>query len=234
MHHICAPKRMLTGLLIVALTAIFAQSALAYSVGQNDSQFVAHEASAGQTTTKAPLVIPYLSHGIGVDRSLFSAKSTESSAKAPLVIPYLSHGVGVDMSLYGGQGASLSHTADAEQSFNGGTQPSDVFTRAVARHEAFVNGMNATAASAVRPDDRAGTLGIGTAVASQSQSTAVRPDDRAGLRGIGATQVAQSTSPSSGTDWSSILQLGGVVLGLLLVIAATVVVTRPRKRVLAH
>jgi hypothetical protein len=210
MHHICAPKRMLTGLLTVALTAIFAQSALAYSVGQNDNTIVAHATVSGETTAKAPLVIPYLSHGIGVDRSLFSAKSTESSAKAPLVIPYLSHGVGVDMSLYGGQGASLSHTADAEQSLNGGTQPSDVFTRAVDRHEAFVNAMNA------------------------SQSTAVRPDDRAGSLGIGATQSAQSASSSSGTDWSSILQFGGVVLGLLLVIAAAVVMTRPRRRVLAH
>ena len=278
MHHVCSPKRMLTGLLTVALAAIFAQSALAYSVGQNDEKIVAHATVAGQSTTKAPIVIPYLSHGIGVDRSLFSGKSTESSTKAPLVIPYLSHGVGVDMSLYGGQGAAVSHTVDAEKMFNGGTttQTPDAFQRAVNRHETFVNAMNATAAasgpdafqravnrneatqSAVRPDDRAGTLGIGnssssqstavrpddragtlgigigTASASQSQSTAVRPDDRAGLRGIGTTQVAQSASSNSGTDWSSILQFGGVVLAVLLVIAGVVFLTRPRGRVLAH
>jgi hypothetical protein len=184
MHHICAPKRMLTGLLTVALTAIFAQSALAYSVGQNDNTIVAHATVSGESTTKAPLVIPYLSHGVGVDQSLYSG------------------------------------------------QASGAFERAVNRHEAFVNRMNATAAPAVRPDNRGGTLGIGSA--SQSQPTAVRPDDRAGTIGIGATQTAQSAGSSSSTDWSSILVFGGVALGAMLLIAAGVAMARPRKRVLAH
>ena len=56
----------------------------------------------GTSTAAAPeLVIPYLSHGIGVDESQFTG--TSNAAKAPeLVIPYLSHGVGVDESRFTG------------------------------------------------------------------------------------------------------------------------------------
>jgi hypothetical protein len=233
MHHICNPKRMLTGLLAVALAALFVQAAAAHPVNQNDDTFV-----------QAPLVIPYLSHGVGVDRSLYGGTST-SSAKTPLVIPYLSHGVGVDQSLYGGTG-----------------QPSDVFSRAVARHEALVKEMNATAATsgrydlvrgvfvptlagaatqsqptAVRPDDRAGIRGIAASnISSQSQPTAVRPDDRIGLRGIGPFRVTKSASSApSSTNWSAVLAFGGVVLGMVLILAVGVALSRRQhSRVLAH
>ena len=202
MHHVCKPKRMLTGLLAVVLAGFIVQSAVAFTVDQNSSALAV------------------------------SAETT--SAKTPLVIPYMSHGVGVEQGLYTG---SLSHAADAEQSFNGTStaQPSDVFTRAVDRHEAFIKAMNATAAkSSVRPDNRAGTLGVGAAV-SHSQPTAVRPDDRVGFRGIGTISASQSAGSSSGTDWNSVLMAGGAVLGVLLIVAAAVAVSRRQHgRALAH
>jgi len=226
MHHVCKPKRMLTGLLAVVLAGFFVQAAMAFTVDQNNSALAAG-GSANTTSANLPLVIPYLSHGIGVDSSQYDG---QGSSNTPLVIPYMSHGVGVDQSLYSG---TTSHSADAEQSFNGGTtaQPSDVFTRAVARHEAFIKAMNATAAttssqSAVRPDDRTGTLGIGNAAASQSQSTAVRPDDREGTRGIGTISGSQSTGSTSSTDWSTVAMAGGALLGVLLIVAAAVALSR--------
>ena len=198
-------------------------------------------------------MIPYLSHGVGVDRSQYSGQSSPST---PLVIPYLSHGVGVGKSQYGGQGAALSHTMGTTQSL--ATQPSDVFTRAVERHIAFVNAMNATAPA--RPDNRGGTLGIGSTAASQptavrpddragirgitasdivprSQSTAVRPDERAGwgFRGIGTVSVAQSNGSTSSSDWNTVFMAGGALLGVLLIVAAAVALSRRQHgRVLAH
>ena len=224
MHHVCKPKRMLTGLLAVVLAGFVVQSAAASRMLQDQS-----------SAAKTPLVIPYLSHGIGVDQSQYSG---QSSASTPLVIPYLSHGVGVDQSLYSG-------TAQAP----------DAFERAVTRHEVFVNDMNATAASsgpdafqravnrheaaqstAVRPDDRAGIRGItANDIASQPQSTAVRPDDRAGIRGIGTISVAQSTGSTSSTDWNTVFMAGGALLGVLLIVAAAVALGRRQHgRVLAH
>ncbi len=246
MHHVCKPKRMFTGLLAVVLASFVVQSAAASRVLPDQSP-----------SSTTPLVIPYLSHGVGVDQSQYSGQSSPST---PLVIPYLSHGVGVGKSQYGGQGAALSHTMGTAQSL--ATQPSDVFTRAVERHIAFVNGMNATAArsrgyydvarsvfvpahkttsatsqsTAVRPDDRAGIRGISaTDIASQSQSTAVRPDDRSGLRGIGTISGAQSTTSTAGTNWNTVFMVGGALLGVLLIVAAAVALSRRQHgRVLAH
>ena len=248
MHHVCKPKRMLTGLLAVVLAGFVVQSAAAFRVAQDES----YAAGGGHAT--APLVIPYLSHGIGVDQSQYSGQS--SSSTPLVVIPYLSHGVGVGKSQYGGQGAALSHTMGTTQSL--ATQPSDVFTRAVERHIAFVNAMNATAPA--RPDNRGGTLGIGSTAASQptavrpddragirgitasdivprSQSTAVRPDERAGwgFRGIGTVSVSQSGGSTSSTDWNTVFMAGGALLGVLLIVAAAVALSRRQHgRVLAH
>jgi len=254
MHHVCKPKRMLTGLLAVVLAGFFVQAAVAFTADQNSNGVAGgghalRPVAAETTAAKTPLVIPYLSHGIGVDKSQYGGQGSSST---PLVIPYLSHGVGVDQSLYSG---SLSHTADAEQSFNSGTtaQAPDAFERAVTRHETFVHAMNATAASAspdafqravnrqeasqstaVRPDDRA-NLGIGSAAASQSQSAAVRPDDRVGYRGIGTIPIARSTGSSSGTDWNTVLMAGGALLGVLLIVAAAVALgRRQHARLVTH
>ena len=205
MHHVCKPKRMLTGLLAVVLAGFVVQSAAAFRVAQDQS----YAAGGGHAT--APLVIPYLSHGIGVDQSQYSGQSSSST---PLVIPYLSHGIGVDQSLYSG-------TAQAP----------DAFDRAVTRHEVFVNDMNAAAASS-GPD--AFQRAVNRNEATQSTG-GLRPDDRAGTRGIGTISVAQSTGSTSSTDWNTVFMAGGALLGVLLIVTAAVALSRRQHgRVLAN
>ena len=202
MHRIRAPKKLHVGLLVLVLGALITGSS----------------ASAGRQ------VIPYLSHGVGVDQSLYSGTST----KTPLVIPYLSHGVGVDESLYVGGSHHLRRTA--------ATAPvakavPDAFERAVARREA------AESTAAVRPDDRSGTLGIGVVTAAGSTTAAVRPDDRSGTRGIGtaAAGTTVSVDSSSSTDWSPALYAGaGFVAAMLLAGSAFALSRRQHDRVAAH
>jgi len=52
-----------------------------------------------------------------------------------------------------------------------------------------------SAALAERPDDRAGTIGVGSVTASAADPA--RPDDRAGLRGPGAVAVSSKQTISS-------------------------------------
>jgi hypothetical protein len=207
MHHVCAPKRLLTGLLAFVLTAMLVQAAAA-----------------------APQVIPYLSHGIGVDNAQYRYHDGEwiprSSTKAPLVIPYLSHGVGVDQSLYSGKSHQLRRTAATPATHKA---VPDAFERMLARHEAM------NRALAVRPDNRAGVRGIATR--TYQASTAVRPDDRAGFRGIGGSAsntVSVSASNSSSSDtWSKVLYAVGGFLALLLVAGGAIALGRRQPKRLA-
>ena len=215
MFHVRAPKRLIVGMLALAFGLLAVQSAAA-----------------------ATAVIPYLSHGIGVDKSQYSGMSTN-----PLVIPYLSHGIGVDQSLYSGQSHQLRRMSATQQS-------PDAIERAVLRLEASqsadLNTVNyervvaqaeAVQPQVVRPDDRAGTRGIGARSSSPStqstdlntsnyervvanaeavQSQASRPDDRAGSHGIGSSSSTQSSASSSGTDWNLVLFAAGAVLAAML------------------
>jgi hypothetical protein len=52
-------------------------------------------------------------------------------------------------------------------------------------------GTTAVQSSVIRPDDRAGPLGVGTAAL---QHSTIRPDDRAGTLGVGSQSVAANTS----------------------------------------
>jgi len=204
MHHIGAPKKMRVGLLALVLGALISGSA----------------AAAGRQQ-----VIPYLSHGVGVDQSLYSGTST----KHPLVIPYLSHGVGVDESLYVGGSHHLRRTA--------ATAPvakavPDAFERAVARDDA-------AKVMSLRPDDRAGIRGIQRSMFTNvSSSTSMRPDDRAGTRGVGASTTSTtsaSVDSSSGTDWSPALYAGAGFIGAMLVMGGAFALTRRQhNRVATH
>jgi len=226
MHHIGAPKKLRVGLLALVLGALISGSA----------------AAAGRQQ-----VIPYLSHGVGVDQSLYSGTST----KHPLVIPYLSHGVGVDQSLYVGGSHHLRRTAATAPVAK---KVPDAFERAVARREA----VRASAAKAVpdvferavarddaakvmslRPDDRAGIRGIQRSMFTNvSSSTSMRPDDRAGTRGVGASTTSTtsaSVDSSSGTDWSPALYAGAGFIGAMLVMGGAFALTRRQhNRVATH
>ena len=202
-------------------------------------------------------MIPYLSHGVGVDQSQYSGQSSPST---PLVIPYLSHGVGVGKSQYGGQGAALSHTMGTAQSL--ATQPSDVFTRAVERHIAFVNGMNATAAAFSRllrrgpqrlragaQDDRRHVPVNGRAARRPGgyprdqrdrHRLAVAVDCGAARRPVGPPRDRHDLRRpvhhlDRETNWNTVFMVGGALLGVLLIVAAAVALSRRQHgRVLAH
>ncbi|HST16409.1 MAG TPA: hypothetical protein VLK36_01990 [Gaiellaceae bacterium] len=195
MHHVCAPKKMLVGLLALVLGALITGSA----------------AAAGQQ------VIPYLSHGVGVDQSAYSGTST--STKTPLVIPYLSHGHGVDQSLYVGGSHHLRRTAATAPAANA---VPDALDRAVARLE-----QSESTAAATRPDDREGLRGINpTLLSGVTSSTSLRPDDRSGSRGIGVTSTVETASSSSSTDWSPAFYAGAGFLGAMLVAGGALALTR--------
>lgn len=220
MHHVCAPKKMLVGLLALVLGALITGSA----------------AAAGQQ------VIPYLSHGVGVDQSAYSGTSTKST-KTPLVIPYLSQGHGVDQSLYVGGSHHLRRTAATAPVAKAAP---DALARYLARHEQsestapvakavpdalerYLARIEASrqAVQALRPDDREGLRGINpTLLSGVTSSTSHRPDDRAGSRGIGVTSTVETASSSSSTDWSPAFYAGAGFLGAMLVAGGALALTR--------
>lgn len=123
MNELTTARMLLTTAALAAVAALFAGSANAML------QDVGGGSAAGATTVPSgqPQTIPYLSHGIGVDESLWSGgtqlsgvhaalqrdRSEADSAGSPLTIPYLSHGVGVDASEFGGATPSLGLTGDS-------------------------------------------------------------------------------------------------------------------------
>ena len=102
---------------IILTTAVFAALAVA-AAGPANAFVMDAEGGGGSgasATTAAPIgpgTIPYLSHGIGVDESLFQGKAAEESQFGPGTIPYHSQGMGVDESLFSGE-QSLGLTGDS-------------------------------------------------------------------------------------------------------------------------
>ena len=111
---------------------------------------------------------------------------------------------------------------------------------------------SATAQAATRPDDRAGTLGVGTPATQSSpvrpddraglrgadgdvvarylnnHPTAVRPDDRAGIRGVGPVAVTPATG-GSGSSWDVVGIAAGSSVAALLVALAGITLARRRR-----
>lgn len=113
-------------------TAVLAAIAALFAGGANARLLDVDGGSAAGAATAAsgqPQTIPYLSHGIGVDESLWSGtaqpmptgvhaalqrdRSDTASAVAPPAIPYLSHGAGIDASQFSGATPSLGLTGDS-------------------------------------------------------------------------------------------------------------------------
>ena len=129
MNNITTGRMLLTTAVLAAVAALFAGGANAMLLDVEGGSGGPAAAAPG-----APGTIPYLSHGIGVDESLFSGQApstltgvhaalqrdrgaetaaTESAAPgSPGTIPYLSHGIGVDASQFSGQ-TSLGLTGDS-------------------------------------------------------------------------------------------------------------------------
>ncbi len=113
MNDITTARMLLTTAALAAVAALFAGGANAKPVIIDDGP-----ASVAVTTPATePMTIPYLSHGVGVDESLYSGQSLTgvhaalqhdrsaetSSTVAPVTIPYLSHGNGVDATQFSGR-----------------------------------------------------------------------------------------------------------------------------------
>ena len=121
MHHICAPKRLLTGLLASVLAALLVSAAAA-----------------------SPRVIPYLSHGVGVDQSLYSSTSHHLRRTTGVVPTHKAVPDAFERAL-----------ARDEATQSAAVRPDD---------RAGVRGIETRtyqASASVRPDDRAGLRGIG-------------------------------------------------------------------------
>ena len=126
MNEITTARMLITTAVMAAVAALFAGGANAMPLDVEGGSGGPAAAAPG-----APGTIPYLSHGIGVDESLFSGQAStqltgvhaalrrdrgsEVDATAPpaIVIPYLSHGIGVDKSLFTGEPTSLGLTGDS-------------------------------------------------------------------------------------------------------------------------
>ena len=100
-------KMLMTTAVLAAVAALFAGPAGAVLQDTDgDSAVVAVGTTGGTAST-----IPYLSHGIGVDESLYTETAQPQVQSQPTTIPYLSHGIGVDESLFTGE-PSLGLTGD--------------------------------------------------------------------------------------------------------------------------
>jgi hypothetical protein len=97
-----------------------------------------------QSGVEPAMVIPYLSHGIGVDKSQFAGVEAKrnSAAQPTMVVPYLSHGVGVDETQFTGNEPQvmavpyLSHGVGVDESqFAGSQQPTFQTTATVSDDE---------------------------------------------------------------------------------------------------
>jgi hypothetical protein len=75
MHHVCAPKRLLTGLLVSLVAALVVQVATAaprVHPSLRQSQYRYHDGMwVARTSSTRIAVIPYLSHGVGVNRTQY-------------------------------------------------------------------------------------------------------------------------------------------------------------------
>jgi hypothetical protein len=104
---------------MVMLTVAAASASAALAASTASGQIMEATGSTGETSVAAvqpgdPGTIPYLSHGEGVDQSLFQGEPTAQPGD-PGTIPYLSHGAGVDQSLF--QGEPTAEPGDAGTSF---------------------------------------------------------------------------------------------------------------------
>ena len=211
-------------------TAVLAAVA-ALVVGPASAQHIDEGSDGGRTSVTAPStiqpgMIPYLSHGVGVDESQFSgtvddldpairtaiaaeaaAKAKAQASAAPGAIPYLSHGTGVDESRFSGQ-PSVGLTGDSAVKVD----------RAVAA-----------------ADEAYDTWRVRTAVAArqalftgQQQPSVGLTGDSALTRSSGTATPAAASSAGDGVDWSSFGLGAGMTALLAAGIVGVVLTTRRR------
>ena len=161
MHHDNTLTKMLaTTAVLAAVAALLAGPAGAVLLDA-DSDSV-----GGSTAVAAaadPVAIPYLSHGIGVDETLYAETATPQAVVEPVTIPYLSHGIGVDESQFSGE-PSLGLTGDSAITRVSAPEPEGLTgDSALARSEIATASSGSTISSG---DDDWSWVGLGSGLAA--------------------------------------------------------------------
>ena len=123
-----------------------------------DSAGVAVGTVSGQAT------IPYLSHGVGVDESLYAETATPQ-VESHDTIPYLSHGIGVDESLFAGEQPSIGLTGDSALTRVSTPEPEGLTGDSPLGRGGITSGIGNTTAGASN-DDGWTWVGLGSGLAA--------------------------------------------------------------------
>jgi hypothetical protein len=134
MNEITTARMLVTTAVLAAVAALFAGGANAMLDADGGGSGDSAAAAPG-----APGTIPYLSHGIGVDKSLFNGPAPSQATDVakpgdPGTIPYLSHGIGVDKSLFSGQDSSTLTGVHATLQHDRGTESAATAPRTTLPH----------------------------------------------------------------------------------------------------
>ena len=192
--------RMIAATAALATVAAMLVGAAGASVAQGHG--VRSVASQSETRQgRSPVaVVPYLSHGLGVDQTRFSGQTSRSlgggSAPAPQTIPYLSQGVGVDASQFAGQAAPKLTGVDAALTLD--------------RHESIPVGSRSLGLTGDSP--------LGRVVAHEPAGLT---GDSALTRIPGAAPATMAVTGGNDVDWTSF----GAGAGMVALIAAGLVGT---------
>jgi len=201
-----------------------------------------------------PGTIPYLSHGVGVDESLFqgdtAAQPTAQPAEAG-TIPYLSQGIGVDQTQFQGEASPagtaaepgtipyLSQGTGVDQSqFQGEAPAGNVATPAA--HDEASTASELAAPAAIHDEAGAAARGVGQTIPGADEATlTVRGieaspavHDEATLVGRGVESPAVTVDSGGGSlelpalDSGAAAAIGGLAGAGLLIVGAAFVARR--------
>ena len=118
--------------------------------------------SVAVSVPSEPSAIPYLSHGIGVDETLYADTATPQGTVEPGTIPYLSHGIGVDESQFSGQ-PSLGLTGDSALTRVSAPEPEGLTGDSPRTRGDIATASSGTVSSS---DDDGGWVGLGSGLAA--------------------------------------------------------------------
>jgi hypothetical protein len=163
MNEYARTRMLLTTAVFAAVAALLAGPANAFVMDVEGGGGNGYSASAAAVAPIEPGTIPYLSQGIGVDKSFFETRPATQSG-APGTIPYVSHGVGVDESLFQGE-PSLGLTGDSALTRISAPEPEGLTgDSALTRYPAQGRGVTVAASSS---DDTDWTwFGVGAGMAA--------------------------------------------------------------------
>ena len=213
---------------MVMLTVAAASASAALAASTASGQLMEGTGGGVDTSVAAaaqpdePGTIPYLSHGIGVDKSAFQGEASTSGAQAePGTIPYLSQGIGVDQSQFQG-GASTAGSVATPAAHDEASTARDLATPAI--HDETT--LAARGVDQIVPGaDEAGLAARGI------HTPAVHDEGTLVSRGIEAPAVPADSSggfelPS--VDSGTAAAVGGLAGAGLLIVGAAFVARRQR------